>query len=46
LGRTAYVTDTENLPADPGAMILGFLTKRLMEGLPREAEGFLKLRGL
>jgi len=40
LGRTTYVTDTENPPADPGAMSLGFLTKRLMEGLAWEAEGF------
>jgi dihydroxyacetone kinase len=33
LGRATYVTDTGNLPPDPGAMSLVLLTKGLMEGL-------------
>ena len=39
LGRATYVTDMGNLPPDPGAMSLVFLTKGLMEGLAWEAEG-------
>jgi dihydroxyacetone kinase len=33
LGRATYVTDTGNLPPDPGAMSLVFLTKGMQEGL-------------
>ena len=36
LGRATYVTDTGNLPPDPGAMSLVFLTKGMEEGLARE----------
>lgn len=36
LGRV----DTGNLPPDPGAMILVFLAKGMMEWLAQEAEGF------
>ena len=32
---TKYVTDTDNLPPDPGAMSLVFLMKRTMDGLAR-----------
>jgi dihydroxyacetone kinase len=39
LGRATYVTDTGNLPPDPGAMSLVFFTKGMMEGLAQEAEG-------
>jgi dihydroxyacetone kinase len=39
LGRATYVTDTGNLPPDPGAMSLVLLNKGLMEGLAWEAEG-------
>jgi len=38
LRRATYVIDAGNLPPDPGAMCLVFLTKGLMEGLAREAE--------
>ena len=38
LGRATYVTDTGNLPPDPGAMSLVFLTKGMEEGLAREVE--------
>jgi len=39
LGRATYVMDTGNLPPDPGAMSLVFLTKGMMEGLAWEVEG-------
>jgi dihydroxyacetone kinase len=39
LGRATYIMDTGNLPPDPGAMSLVLLTKGMMEGLAREAEG-------
>ena len=39
LGRVTYVTDTGNLPPDPGAMSLVFLMKGMMEGLAWQAEG-------
>ena len=32
LGRATYVTDTGDLPPDPGAMSLVFLTKGMMGG--------------
>ena len=35
--RNAYVTDTGNLPPDPGVISLVFLTKGLMEWFAREA---------
>ena len=34
--RATYVTDTDNLPPDPGAMSLVFLMKGMMEWLARE----------
>jgi dihydroxyacetone kinase len=39
LGRATYVTDTQNLPPDPGAMNLVFLTKGMQEGLAWGVEG-------
>ena len=33
-----YVTDTGNLPPDPGPTSLVFLTKGMMEALAREVE--------
>jgi len=38
-GRATYVMDTGNLPPEPGAMSLVLLTKGMMDGLAREAEG-------
>lgn len=42
--RVTYVTDTDNLQPDPGAMSLVFSTKGMMEGWPGDGGG-VKLGG-